>query len=292
MAHGDGVESAGVKNSIHWRYPACGYRRANGSLLAPSLPQAVPHLAGLLLPMQVPVGRVGELLGRAFAFDITKSFSGEPAVGFQGGTGRLQQVLVEWRVGKHQVEGLGRRAGQQGQGVLLAHLGTVAVQGLQMSAQGLHHLAAQVTGQNMPGAAGQGLQRQCSAAGEQVQAAGAFHAEAQPVEQGLTDPVRGRPQARLLDEGETAAAPLAGDDAQLAGTGLAGLHGADSVVVAGTRNASSSGCTSSSSCSSACGTARAAGPTVTTSRRSGSKCRAKAWRMSSVVSACTWSRNS
>src|SRR5690606_39626594 len=137
----------------------------------------------------------------------------QPAVGFQGGTGGDEQVLVERRVEEDQVEGRRRAAGEQVQCVLLQYLAAFALQCLQVAAQGGDDIAAHVTGQHLGGAAGQGLQGQRPAAGEQVEAAGALDVHAQPVEQGFAYPVRGRSQPWFLGKAETPTAPFAGDDA-------------------------------------------------------------------------------
>src|SRR5690606_25097231 len=86
------------------------------------LPQAVPHLAGLLFPMQAPVCRVGQAFRGGFAFGVDEGAWRQPAVGFQGGTGGDEQVLVERRVEENQVEGRRRAAGEQVQCVLLQYL--------------------------------------------------------------------------------------------------------------------------------------------------------------------------
>ena len=174
--------------------------------------------------MQLPVCREGQTAGSGFAFGVDERVGGQPAVRFQGGAGGDQQVLVKRGVEEHQVEGRLGRTGEQRQGVLLAHFAALALQGLQMAAQGGDHLTAHVAGQGVGGAAGQRLQRQCPAAGEQVEAAGAFDMHAQPVEQGFAHPVRGGPQARLFGKAEAPAAPLPGDDAQLALAGLGLFH--------------------------------------------------------------------
>src|SRR5690606_89986 len=241
------------------------------------LPQAVPYLAGSFFPVQLPGRGERQLCRRRFAFGVYQRIDGQPAIGFQCGAGRDEQVLMKGRINEDDVEGGGRRAGKQRQGVLLADLGTVALQGLQVAAQGGYHLATQVTAQHMAGAAGQCFQGQRTAAGEQVQAAGALDVPAQPIEQGFAHPVRGRPQPRLFDETETAAAPFAGDDAQLAGSGLLLSHGLSSAGSSRVSAGSTAGCS---------GIARA-GPTVMTRRCCGSKCRANACWISSVVSACT-----
>src|SRR5690606_31284966 len=151
-----------------------------------------------------------------------------------------------------------------------------------MTVQGGDHVTAHVASQGVGGATGQRFQRQCAAAGEQVEAAAAFDVHAQPVEQGFTHPVGGGAQARLFGETETSAAPLSSNDAQLTFAGLGLFHSSGSGVL----GVSVSG-SAASGFPGAVSWMTMAGPTVITSRCSGSKCRAKAARMSSVVSACT-----
>src|SRR5690606_21291673 len=138
------------------------------------------------------------------------------------------------------------------------------------------------------------FEEQGAAAGEQVQHPRARHVGGQPVEQGLAHPVRRRAQAGAVGEAEATAAPVAGDDAQLAGAAV----GSGRCAAAGRAHQ--------------CGTPEGyrawavgggsslwdtLGPTVTTTKASGSRWRFMAAFTCSALSACTsatkrsrWSR--
>ncbi len=64
------------------------------------------------------------------------------------------------------------------------------------------------------GAPRERFEPQRAAAGEKVEAAAAGHLGHQPVEQGLPDSVRRRPDAALARKADAPSAPLAADDAQ------------------------------------------------------------------------------
>ena len=84
--------------------------------------------------------------------------------------------------------------------------------------QVLHYLAQRRRGAvykiTAGGSPGQGLETQRTTAREQIQAAGAMHAGAQPVKQGFAHPVAGGAQARGGRKGELTPPPLAADDPQ------------------------------------------------------------------------------
>src|SRR5690606_13834160 len=67
---------------------------------AVSLPEAVVHLPGVLLPVQPPVGRQAEGRRGAFAFRVDPGVGRQPAAFLQQHAGGRQQVLVERRVEK------------------------------------------------------------------------------------------------------------------------------------------------------------------------------------------------
>ncbi|MNR28631.1 hypothetical protein D3C85_1459620 [compost metagenome] len=64
-------------------------------------------------------------------------------------------------------------------------------------------------------AAGQSLEKQRAATGKWIKYLGAGDIRREPVEQGLTHPVRGRAQAWSIGEAQLSAAPFTTDDAQL-----------------------------------------------------------------------------
>ena len=81
-------------------------------------------------------------------------------------------------------------------------------------AQARHVPAFPLDEGRMRGAPRERFEPQRAAAGEEVEAAAARHLGHQPVEQGLPDPVRRRPDAALSRKADAPAAPLAADDAQ------------------------------------------------------------------------------
>ena len=238
----------------------------------------------MLLAVQPPVGRQAERRGGGFAFRVDPGVGRQPAALFQQLAGRHQQVLVERRIEEHQVIRLRRLLGQVAQRIGLLHLAVAALQGLQVAAQGGHRGGVQVQRQGLTGATRQGFEKQRAAAGERVEDPGARHIGGNPVEQGFAHPVRGRAQAGAVGEAETTAAPVTGDDAQLARAAMClGRGGVRSAHQCGTP----AGCGWAEPVgggSSLCGTV---GPTVTTTKRSGSRWRFMAALTCSALSPCT-----
>ncbi len=81
------------------------------------------------------------------------------------------------------------------------------------AAERVDQRAVPVHGNGKRGSARRGLERQRAGSGKKIEAALARQVLSQPVEQGLADAIRRRPQAFGLREAEHAAAPRAADDA-------------------------------------------------------------------------------
>ncbi|MNE42558.1 hypothetical protein D3C80_1366880 [compost metagenome] len=180
------------------------------------MPECVIHLAGFLLAVQAPVA--GQLQGRwrGFALGVDPGVLGQPLTLFKQGAGGGQQALVERRIEEHQVEGQLRLALQVALGVGLDHLAAWATQGFQVLPQAGDGRRVAVQSHGLARATGQRFEVQRAATGVGVEHFCPFDVRGEPVEQGLADPVRGRPQARRVREAEAPAAPFAGNDAQLA----------------------------------------------------------------------------
>ncbi len=164
--------------------------------------------------MQLPVHRYPWNRIARSRFRIDRAASGHQLPGKKQRANRVDQVFTKWRVEKHNIVGTAG-ATQESQGRHGVAAGRCAglqyVQVIPDLAQGRFRGIHKVTTGSAPG---QGLQAQCAAAGEQVQASGAVNARGQPVEQGFAHAVRGGPQAFCGGKPEFAASPLPANNAQ------------------------------------------------------------------------------
>ncbi len=232
--------------------------------------------------MQSPVAGQAEAGGRRFAFGVDPGVRGQPTLAFEQLAGRLQQVPVERRVEKDQVEGRRRLAVQIAQGVALQQLAVAAVEGVQVLAQAGDGVGVHVQRQGHAGATRQRLQIERAAAGERVEHPRARKVGRQPVEQGFADPVRRRPQAFGIGEAEAARAPFAADDAQLALAAMgAGANGWIGHQCSGTPL----GCSIGFSLGGGSGCCSTLGPAVTMTKASSCRCLFIAFLTCSTVSA-------
>ena len=173
---------------------------------------------------------------------------------FQRCTGRLQQLLGKGGVEQHDGKGCSRRT-QPVQSIGLLNPRRGRVQAGQIVAQHARRQRLVFNEHHFAGAARQGLDAKCAAAGEQVQAACARQHRCQPVEQGFPHPVRRGAQSGQLGKGQSPAAPLAADDAQQVGGPGAWLHEPAGAVAGAAGGVAVAGV--------------AVPPTMTVSRRSG-----------------------
>ncbi len=132
----------------------------------------------------------------------------------QSANGR-QQILIERRVEKHQIERRGRLGFQIAQGVGSLYLAGGAAQGAQMFLDAGYRNVAGIQCLAHCCATGQSLEKQRAATGKWVEHLGPGDIRREPVEQGFTDSVRRWTQAWRIREAQLSAAPFTADDAQL-----------------------------------------------------------------------------
>lgn len=172
----------------------------------------VVHGAGALLSQRLP--RVaGDVRFRAVpAFDINQAAGVQHTIGLELLADVGQQFLRERRVEKNNVERC-RAAGDKRCGSLrVADSPFAGVQLCQYRADTAQYVRVAVDEGAVGRAAGQGFDSQSAAAGEQIEAARANQVRLQPVEQGFTNAVCGRAQARCVRDRQSTPAPAAANN--------------------------------------------------------------------------------
>ncbi len=175
----------------------------------------IPDLSRALVPLMPPVRRHRREACRG-AFEINAGGRREPAAGLQPRTRHRQKPRGEGGVEKDDVERL-CAARQERLGLSTDNAPSVSALMIPLLQARLDRLGGGSVAfdeGHLCRPARQGFKTQCTAACEQVEAAGAGHHWRKPVEQSLADAVGRRSDGWCVGEAQPTSPPRAADDAQ------------------------------------------------------------------------------
>jgi len=171
------------------------------------------HISRLLVAIQQPACGQFETGKTLAGFHINACSRCQPAMQLQQLTTLLMQIGCKRRVQQHQVKLLCGRLRQPAHCILLDHLQLVGAKQAGIRPQCSSGSSIGFQRSHGSGAARECFKAQRATAGEQVEAAHAYHAELQPVEQGFAHAVGRGTQVGGVGELQHTAAPFAANDA-------------------------------------------------------------------------------